>query len=551
MNMPLSTARRAHFSPFGPGAPLSPAALRRSLKHIRGLLDADDVNSAALAVETLVEQTPYDIRVLSLGAQCRDAKGDHEGAIMLQDRLLTQQDSDVVWAAKARSLVALGRYRRASLCFARASTLARNTRFIAEHAACLLAAGKPKDALTVLETTQSTKNRNIYQKTTHAAVLTELGKHREAYQLASDAANDDETGDAVCLAHQNMVNRATFETLCKTTALHCSAPRVLSAIAASNPEHIPTKQTKKLIQITNDTSHTQLDQVHAHLALFRIYDHAEDSFQALAHLRKYHALLNKTGTHNRSQDSALFAIIARLNSPCLQRTKTKVLPIFVCGLPGSGRRSAADVLAQAAGRGVPRSLSVVPAVMKRFISNLRARKNNEIGRDDMLSLQSELRSGLEQAANGDDVLIDTTSSNFRWSGLLAAALPEARIVQMRGNPMATGWAMHRGDWRDPAFECHHNLEHVKNFLHRSTSLMAHWEFKFAPNVMGISGDALARPSGSTAKAMVDACDLKWSEKCIQPPYCPDRSWYRYAAYLNPLRPSIEPSQNLTCDQSAM
>jgi tetratricopeptide (TPR) repeat protein len=550
MNMSTNTARRGRIFPFYRTGLADDVELRRQLLDVRNLLISNETTEAAALAESLMEKAPYDVRVLALVAECYATKGEHEAAILVYDRLLTQQDSDVVWAAKARSLAALGRYRRASDCFARANILSIGGRFVTEQAQCLRAAGQLGDAIAILETATPTAKLDSKRCIAHAAVLAEIGQKTAAYKRANRAATTDQTGQAIALARQNMPDKESFAALCRQTAEHTASPRVIAALATDFPGSISKSQVDVLIQIAAGQNGYEDDQAQANLALFRIYDGEGDAFHALAHLRIFPAISAEKNPYKRGNDSALSMTLMRLKFEKLPASKSGLLPIFVTGLPGSGASRASAVLAQAANCGTPRALSVVPAIMSRFISKLRVLKSSDVTRDDLLALQSELRMALTQAAQGNDVIIDTTPSNFRWSGLLAAALPEARILQMTRDQMATGWALHKGGWSDPSLGCQHNLQHIQAYQHHSTALMRHWKDQFSPNVIEISGNAISRPGSGTAKAMVEACHLGWSNRCDAGPYSPDRSWHRYAAYLNPLRQPTAPLENLACDQSA-
>lgn len=547
----MRTANRARFFPFLRATVPPPVGMRIQLRAIQNMLAQGGIDAAVYAAEALLLQAPYDIRVLSINAQCRAAAGDHIAAIQIYDRVLIQQDSDVIWAAKASSLMAIGRYRRASQAFARATALARTPRFVAQQASCLLAAGKLTSALEVLNLVDTPSKEDLPYQLIRAKTLTEMGEKREAFRFASRAAPHDQTGQAIALARLNMPDRATFSALCSRTISRCVSPQVLAEISLDHANFLTKETVGLLMQIIDDPDRDGVDKAQAHLAMFRKCDHLGDRFHALGHMRKYHALSATQAGYDRGQNGALFAMLTQLKIPRLQPSKSKVLPIFVTGLPGSDRHDAMTVLVQAAGCDTARPLSLVPAVMTRFLNQLRDTKRTKITRHDLLHLQAELREGLEQAAQNCDVIVDSNGSNFMWSGLIAAALPEARVVHMKRDPMATGWALHKGGTGDPEFGCLHRLSDIQTFQQRSTALMAHWEAGFAPNVMAISGDALSRPSGTTAQAMVAACQLKWSDRCGPVPYRPDRSWHGYAAYLNPLRQPAGALQNMTCDQSPM
>jgi len=545
--MPLRTARRARYFPFTKTITRPSIGLRLRLRTVQNLLESGKVDGVIQAAQSLLTAAPYDPRVLALNAQCMAIVGNQLAAIQIYDRLLAQQDSDVIWAAKARSLMALGRYRLASRAFARATALAQSTRYIAEQATCTLAAGKLNNTLDLLEAGGPPSKTDRPYQLIRPKTLAQIGCMRDAFGHASQAAKWDETGPAVSLARQNLPDKAAFSALCDQTALHTISPKVFAEISWDQPDCITQKNVDTLIQVLGDPSREDVDKAQAHLAMFRKYGHEDDRLQALGHLRKYHLLSPKYTGLQRSQDSALFTTLMQLKIPRLQLSKTQVLPIFVTGLPGSACHDAKTVLVQAAGCGGARPLLLVPAVMTRFLRQLRKSKRTEITRTDLLELQAELREGLEQAANGCDVIVDTTPSNFKWSGLIAAALPEARIVHLKRNHMATGWALHNGSIGGAKFGCHHDFLHIRNLQHRCAALMAHWERDFTPSVMSVSGDALLHPSGDTAQAMVEVCQLKWSNQCDLVSCSPDQSWHRYATYLNPLNHPAKATCNLTCE----
>lgn len=521
--------------------------LRIRIKNIENMLAHGNVEIATLAAQSLLQRVPYDVRALSLAARCLMARQDPEAALQLYDRILLQEDSDVVWNAKAHCLIALGRPRRASIAFSRATALAGDGKFVAQQAECLLDAGKIAQAHALLEATPpehaTPKHQLVYANT-----LAQMGRTKDAFEIASTLSTEDQTGQAILLAERCSPQASAFTALCEKVLQTEGSPIHLAVVAKAHPHLISIAQEETLSQIAQSLQSDDHTKAQAHLALFRVYNHRRDSFAALAHLRHFHAYLPKEAYH-RSYESALFIKLMQLNFTPLQASKTAVLPLFVTGLPGSGRQAAGRVLMQAADCAPAQPLSIVPAVMARFMRTLRDRADHNVSRQELIQLQAELRDGLLQAANGRDVVVDTNPSNFKWSGLLAAALPEARIIHMQRDQMSTGWALHSGGWAGRDFACQHSLEDIRVYQLRSAKLMHHWESDSSARIMGVSGDALARQSGATARALVDACQLKWSANCELFQAQPDREWHRYAAYLNPLRQENNSISDFSPNQS--
>jgi tetratricopeptide (TPR) repeat protein len=497
------------------------------------MLTSGQHEAATLAARALIQRSPYDVTALTLTARCLVAGQDYNEALQLYDRILLQEDTDVVWLAKARCLLALGRYQRASMAFARATALAGHQGFISEQAECLLSAGRPAEALKLLDGNPAAQDDTRHQLV-QAKTLAQVGQLQEAYEIASKLAPHDQTGQAIKLAGQCRPQGLGFSELCRDTLQKTTATSVLVQIAKAYPHLISARDEEQLDEATQSADATDPIKAQAHLALFEVNDHRKDSAAALAHLRQFHACVAKR-SNRRSYESALFTKLMQLSFVPLQSSKTSVSPIFVTGLPGSGCQAAANLLTQAAGCSSAYPLSVVPAVMSRFIRTMRDKNSNHVTREDMTRLQFELREGLHQAANGNEIVVDTTLTNFKWSGLLAAALPEARIIHMKRDPMTTGWALHTGGSDVPEFYCQHSLEKIRAYQRHCDKLMTYWEAYDPSKILNISGDALERPSAATAQALIDTCQLKWSAKCelIHEQTAP--KWHRYAAYLRPLR----------------
>ncbi|MFT6022106.1 MAG: tetratricopeptide (TPR) repeat protein [Ascidiaceihabitans sp.] len=515
--------------------PLSPDVLS-GMSTARAYLQQGQAHEAKAVADALHPLAPLEPRLLHLRADCTLAAGDYLNAITLFERALTQSDLATLWGGKGTALRALKRYRQAAACFQRAAALDLETsEYRCDAAECLQNAGQPQDAFDVLEFADLNSRVHLLR----ALVLRELGKGKSAFENACVSAQIEPKGTALRLARRLAVtdqDRDAVRTLCAPLV---SKPDVSAkVVAASIPPEQPLLTKSVLSDILanalRETTPTQQKATLNHI-LFRHYDAADDRNAAQKYLTQFHKSARETVSYRRSHDSALFTILKRLRFTALPRSKTSILPIFVTGLPGAGRAYASDLLQSAAQPTSARPLQMVNAVMTRFIRQLRQTGARDVSRDDLMTLQSELRAGLFQAASDSEVVIDTAMLNFRWSGLISAALPEARIVHVKRDQMQTGWAMYSGAFDTQDLGCRHDLCDLRAFQEKSGRLMDHWENQFGGSVIAVCGDALRRKSGQTARALVDACHLKWSEKYVPAVQAAQSDWYRYADLLTPLR----------------
>lgn len=503
---------------------------------IQTYLNNRQSHRAKAAADALHPLAPLDTGLMKLRADCALATGDFHDAIVLFERALTQTDLPALWAGKGAALRLLRHFRQAASCFQRAAALdAANPIYVCEAADCLINAGQPQDGLDTL----MNAHPDVRVCMLRAQALREIGCYKSAFENAALAARDDESGAALQLARKLARTEQDDVKIAEVCTPLVGAPKtpaqLRSAAIAPQYPYLTQRVSEYVLdqlatqKLTNDQSAA------CHHMLFRHFDHIDERTTAKHHLQDFHSLKRQFAPYKSSADSALFTTLMRLRFTPLRPSKSSVLPIFVTGLPGSGRKYASHLLERASASVPARPLHLVEAVMTRFLRHIRASGSRDVTRNDLLGLQAELRAGLVQASNGDDIVIDSSTMNFRWSGLISAALPEARIAHMKRDNMQTGWAMYSRELASSDLRCRHDLQNISAFQSQSRQLMHHWEQSAPSTVFAVSGTALCRASGQTARALVEACQLKWSESCILRAETNDPKWHRYADLLTPLR----------------
>lgn len=521
--MPFSRSRAEH-----PALDLSARMAR-----VRALLDAGEAERACAMAEALAPLAPLDPNLLELRGICLTQSDRPSEAIALFDKALPLRDAAGLWAAKGRALSTMGRYRRAVASFERACALAPKTEsYRVALAAAHLDAGAPADALDV--PMGQTPDARLLQ----AKGLGQLGRTQLALQQAWTAADHD---PAALHLMVDLARNQTEVEMARSKANECAmrpaaSTQMIATCAKFLQGSLPQMAIDKLVaQMTSASASTRSN---AAYGMFCVEDGRGNIGAASRHLQSYHTLMKANTDYRRSTDSAMFTFLSRLRFEPLPRSKYSIFPVFVSGLPGSGVKDAARMLQKGAQNPSARALNVVGANLSRFVQMLHNEGRRDVTREDLLLLQSELREGLRQAADGTDMVIDCAELNFRWSGLVSAALPEARIVHMRRDHLQTGWAIHRDGFGRADLPFQHDMTHLASYLLRAETLMHRWEMQ-SPNITGFSGDALCRPGHQIAKAILTHCNMSWSVLCESPHYAPSRDWHRYAPTVAPLRKTLK------------
>ncbi len=278
-----------------------------------------------------------------------------------------------------------------------------------------------------------------------------------------------------------------------------------------------------------------------HHASFEALDRLNQRPEAFAHLIEAHRLQPKAA--ELEVLLARWADAAKTTITPLPPTKTCILPVFVTGLPGSGKAEAVKLLAQAAGGAPVQDGPLINEVISAALARLVHLRPLKVPREVLYQIAGLLRAGMAQRIKSAEVYIDATPAMIPHVGLICAALPEARVVHMSRGPVQSGWALLRqnpsnvGAWPvgDPAS--------IAALQRADATLARHWQNLFPRQFLAFSGDALCRSSGHAAHTLLENVGLNWTAQCTQPKQHTIHSWHRYAAQLVDLRQAVQANRN--------
>lgn len=255
-----------------------------------------------------------------------------------------------------------------------------------------------------------------------------------------------------------------------------------------------------------------------HFGLFTALDR-RGAPGALEHLHRGNRLALKAAPYDFKRDALAFALAKTLlpeaaapvtEPPLAQR------PIFVTGLPRTGttlveRMLSRDPQVQPAGE-----LTLVQLAVGRLLRAVTGRAEKRLTAADLASLRAELVAGLAAYGDGRPVIIDKMPLNFRFIGLICAALPEARIVHMTRDPVATAWSLYRHSFEGAGNGFVYSFEDIARFMVLHRNYMAHWEAILPGRVFELSYEALVADPAGQGQALAAATGLDWSADWLAP-----------------------------------
>jgi tetratricopeptide (TPR) repeat protein len=194
-------------------------------------------------------------------------------------------------------------------------------------------------------------------------------------------------------------------------------------------------------------------------------------------------------------------------------------PIFIIGMPRTGSTLVDRILSShsdvfGAGELPDFTLAVVAAVRR------------QLGRDAARQELIQTAAMLDAAALGSDYLrrtrprtgrtarfTDKLPINYLYAGLIARALPQARIVHVTRDPVATCYGIYRVLF-EQGYPFSYDLVELADYYVGYRRLMDHWHASMPGRIIDFSYEALVEDASTQVAQLLQSVGLSWQSACL-------------------------------------
>ncbi len=462
------------------------------IRRIDGLIQRRQVGEARTLVDSLLMRHPDRTDAWLLAARTHQLGGDYRGMLDAARRALALDPKNPV----ARFTEIEARMHAGDIAGARASLTAvegaagadsGTWRRLAEFHTHL---NQHEQAATCAIRVASLKPYDAQAAYTEASALIAVGRMEEAEALLDELiARTPDDADA-------WYNRATLR---RQTPERNHVAALCTALAGRSPGAAP---------------------VALYYALAKELEDLGEYAESFAALSQGAAARRKVLSYRvEADEQAIASIIRTFDRAWLEGAGPGLDvegPIFIVGLPRSGTTLVERILIrheQVATVGEVNDLALAvtrtagPAGGKEELIKAAARV-------DPAALGASYWTAIQGYGHSQPYVVDKTPLNFLYLGLIAKALPRARIVHVRRHPMASCYAMYKTLFR-MGYPFSYDLEDLGRYYLSYLRLMNYWRALLPGRFLDLDYEALVDDQEGTTRRLLEYCGLPWRDECLR------------------------------------
>ena len=104
---------------------------------------------------------------------------------------------------------------------------------------------------------------------------------------------------------------------------------------------------------------------------------------------------------------------------------------------------------------------------------------------------------------------------LRWIGFILTALPEAKVIDVQRDRVATCWSVYKQYFSSKGNGYAHDLVDLAEYYKMYVDLMAFWNQKFPNKIYDLNYEALTKNQEEETRKLLNYCGLGWESGCLE------------------------------------
>jgi len=263
-------------------------------------------------------------------------------------------------------------------------------------------------------------------------------------------------------------------------------------------------------------------QTYLNMALAKEYEDLSDFPRAFEHFTRGKAAGKESRGYSFQTDEAIFeamqSVYPRPDAPGYPTRE----PIFIIGMPRSGTTLLERILSShpdvySAGELQNFAMAYKYAAQSPTPTLIDPETIGLADRVDWHHLGETYLDSTRPATGNKPRFIDKLPHNFLYAGLIAQALPNAKIVCLRRDPIDTCLSNFRQLFAasSPYYGYSFDLLDTGRYYVLFDRLMAHWRKAFPGRILEVQYETLVDSQEAVSRELLAFCDLPWDDACLR------------------------------------
>ena len=184
-------------------------------------------------------------------------------------------------------------------------------------------------------------------------------------------------------------------------------------------------------------------------------------------------------------------------------------PIFIVGMPRSGTTLVEQILSSHS--------AIYGAGELNFLDNainLIDWQNNKIQKKDIMEIRKNYINELKKISKST-YTTDKMPLNFRWIGFIVYAFPNAKIIHVKRDAMATCWSNYKTNFSKGGLAFAFDQIDIVEYYKLYENLMDFWQKKFPGKIYELNYDKLTENQELESRKMFSYLGLKWENSVLE------------------------------------
>ena len=296
---------------------------------------------------------------------------------------------------------------------------------------------------------------------------------------------------------------ASYERAIRTRLDFAQAHRSLATLKSFAKDD---PQIEVMERLLSDSRLQEPSRTEIFFALAKAQEDLGNHDKSFEYLEQGNRLRKKALNYDIGDDRELFDSIKAMDVCAIDTasvTPAATTPLFIVGMMRSGTSLVEQILAShgdvhGAGELEIMNQLVVPALPS---------ADPEAVREGYLDALAAMHIS-------EKIVTDKMPLNFRWIGIILAALPEAKIIHVRRDPRATCWSIYKHFFSDEGNAYAYDLQDLVEYHALYEDLMDFWRERYADRLYELRYERLTENQEQGTRDLLAFCDLDWQPQCL-------------------------------------